>query len=181
MIYTVECGFAAPEREDEWNTFYSDVKLPALISVTGFASSQRFRAITAGFPTYLAVHTVDSLDVLNGAEYREKGGGTFAQWQSNITDWHRNLYEGTSTAPEVRAGQRLVLSSAGPESLVLLGLAPTSMRAIAMERLPERRWMATAESASLPKLSDLAEDVALYVPMTPRLTPPGATSSLERS
>ncbi|WP_313547011.1 hypothetical protein [Leifsonia aquatica] len=181
MIYTVECGFAAPEREDEWNRFYSDVKLPALISVTGFASSQRFRAITAGCPGYLAVHTVDSLDVLNSAEYREKGGGTFAQWQSDITDWRRNLYEGPSTAPGVHPGQNLVLSSAGPESIVLLGLAPTPMRAIAMERWPERRWMATVESASLPELCDLAEDLAVYVPMTPQLTPPRATASLQRS
>ena len=48
MIYTVECSFADLDSEAEWNDFYSLEKLPALISVTGFHPSQRFKAITGG-------------------------------------------------------------------------------------------------------------------------------------
>ncbi|MBO0145367.1 sugar ABC transporter, partial [Agrobacterium sp. Ap1] len=36
MIYMVECSFADPASEAEWNDFYSLDKLPALISVSGF-------------------------------------------------------------------------------------------------------------------------------------------------
>lgn len=43
MIYTVECSFADLDSEAEWNDFYSFEKLPALISVTGFHTSQRFK------------------------------------------------------------------------------------------------------------------------------------------
>lgn len=43
MIYTVECSFTDPTAEDGWNVFYSDEKLPALISVRGFLTSQRFK------------------------------------------------------------------------------------------------------------------------------------------
>ena len=61
MIYTVECSFADPASEAEWNDFYSLEKLPALISVQGFHSSQRFKALRRGCPTYLAVHAIDGL------------------------------------------------------------------------------------------------------------------------
>ena len=169
MIYTVECSFVEPAREDEWNEFYSDLKLPALISVTGFHTSQRFKAISTGCPVYLAVHTIEGLHVLNGDEYENKGGGNFARWQPDITDWHRNLYHGLDRAPEVAPGEYLVLSSTGPEDLMRLGLAPQAMRAVAMERNPERRWLATAASTAFPLLSQLPHDVHVYVPMTPQL------------
>ena len=60
MIYTVECSFTDPSAEDEWNAFYSNEKLPALISVRGFLTSQRFK-LSEGIlsaPTYLAIHTI---------------------------------------------------------------------------------------------------------------------------
>jgi hypothetical protein len=169
MIYTVECSFAGRTREDEWNEFYSDLKLPALISVTGFHTSQRFQAISNGCPVYLAVHTIDGLDVLNGDEYREKGGGNFARWQPDITDWHRNLYDGLDRAPDVTAGEVLVLSSKGPGVLKQLGLAPRAMHAVAMEKNPERRWLSSTASTALPLLSELPDGVYVYVPMTPQL------------
>ncbi|HEY9307178.1 MAG TPA: hypothetical protein VIP82_05180 [Microbacterium sp.] len=169
MIYTVECSFAEPAREDEWNEFYSDLKLPALISVPGFHTSQRFKAISTGCPVYLAVHTVDGGEVLKGDEYREKGGGNFARWQPDITDWHRNLYHGIDRAPDVTAGEVLVLSSTGPEGLVQLGLAPRAIHAVALERNPERRWLSSAASTDVPRLSALPKGVHVYVPMTPQL------------
>lgn len=75
MIYTVECSFADPVSEAQWNDFYSLEKLPALISVSGFHTSQRFKAISAGCPVYLAMHSIDGLAVLESDEYRQKGGG----------------------------------------------------------------------------------------------------------
>ncbi|MGW1431973.1 hypothetical protein ACWD6K_25580 [Streptomyces sp. NPDC002431] len=169
MIYTVECSFTEATREGEWNDFYSDLKLPALISVTGFRTSQRFKAISAGCPVYLAVHTIDGLEVLDGDEYREKGGGNFARWQPDITDWHRNLYDGLDRAPDVVAGEYLVLSSTGPEALTRLGLVPYALHAVAMEKNPEMRWLATAESIEFPNPSQLPDDVHAYAPMTPQL------------
>lgn len=76
MIYTVECSYFDSASEEEWNDFYSLHKLPALISVRGFHTSQRFRACGAGCPTYLALHSIDGLEVLHGDEYARKGGAT---------------------------------------------------------------------------------------------------------
>lgn len=145
MIYTVECSFANADAEDtnseaEWNDFYSFDKLPALISVTGFHTSQRFKALTPGCPVYLAIHTIDGPDILTGIEYRQKGGGNFARWQHHITDWHRNLYRGIDPAPALNADEYLVLSTGrDPDALIKMGLAPLALNAVGLEKFPEHR------------------------------------------
>jgi hypothetical protein len=169
MIYTVECSFADPTSEAEWNDFYSLEKLPALISVTGFHTSQRFKAISDGCPVYLAVHTIDDLDVLTGDEYRRKGGGNFSRWQQHITDWHRNLYSDIGVAPAVNADELLALCASGPDLLIRMGLAPLTMQAVALEKFPERRWLAKLRLSDARHFEGL-EGVHLYAPMTTQLT-----------
>ncbi|WP_321919476.1 sugar ABC transporter [Paraburkholderia tropica] len=177
MIYTVECSFADPHSEAEWNAFYSLDKLPALISVTGFRSSQRFKAMSAGCPVYLAMHTVGSLDVLTSEEYRQKGGGNFAKWQQHITDWHRNLYSDIGLAPAVKADEWLVLSAIGPDPLIQLGLKPLAMQAVALEKFPEKRWLAVLPRSNAPRAEDLPAGIYLYAPMADQLTSARAISS----
>ncbi|OXI28947.1 sugar ABC transporter [Burkholderia sp. AU16741] len=170
MIYTVECSFADPASEAEWNDFYSLDKLPALISVAGFHTSQRFRAISDGCPVYLAVHTIDGLDVLTGDDYRQKGGGNFARWQQHITDWHRNLYGDIGRAPAVNADELLALSARGPDSLIELGLEPLAMQAVALEQCPARRWLAVLPRRDAPLAGSVPAGLHLYAPMTEQLT-----------
>ncbi|AKM45133.1 sugar ABC transporter [Burkholderia contaminans] len=176
MIYTVECSFADLDSEAEWNDFYSLEKLPALISVTGFHTSQRFKAITGGCPVYLAIHTIDSLDVLTGDEYRRKGGGNFAKWQRHITDWHRNLYSNIGFAPAVKDDEHLAVSADGPDSLIRLGLEPLAMQAVALEKFPGRRWLAVVPRNSARLVEALPEGIHLYAPMTEQLTSTRALS-----
>lgn len=177
VIYTVECSFADPDSEAEWNDFYSLRKLPALISVGGFHTSQRFKALSGGCPVYLALHTVDGLDVLIGEEYRLKGGGNFARWQRHITDWHRNLYDGIARAPAVGQGELLVMTAADPQPLTKLGLAPSHLQAMALEKSPARRWLAKAERAQLPDIGDLPPGLHAYEAMTPQLTSDGTVAA----
>lgn len=173
MIYTVECSFADAGSEAEWNDFYSRDKLPALISVTGFHTSQRFKALSGGCPVYLALHSIDGLDILTGEEYRQKGGGNFARWQQHITDWHRNLYSGVERAPAIGEGEYLALSAEGPKPLVELGLTPYAMQAVAMEKVPEHRWLAKVGRGNVPDIEHLPEGVHVYAPMTAQLTSDG--------
>lgn len=170
MIYTVECSFADPASEEEWNDFYSLEKLPALISVSGFHTSQRFKALSAGCPVYLAVHSIDHLDVLQGEEYRRKGGGNFARWQQHITDWHRNLYAGLDRAPAIGADEHLLASAIGPEPLIEMGLSPYPMQAVALEKSPEHRWLAKLGQPMNVGAEYLPQGVHRYVPMTEQLT-----------
>lgn len=170
MIYTVECSFADAASEAEWNDFYSLQKLPALISVSGFRTSQRFKALSAGCPVYLAIHSIDALGVLQGDEYRHKGGGNFARWQQHITDWHRNLYGGLDRAPAIGEDEHLLVSAVGPEPLIEMGLAPCQMQAVALEKFPERRWLAKRVPSTGFDVEHLPKGVHAYAPMTPQLT-----------
>ena len=147
MIYTVECNYADPASEAEWNAFYSLEKLPALISVSGFSSSQRFKALSGDYPAYLALHSVDTLAVLQSDEYREKGGGNFSRWQPHITDWRRNLYAGLDRAVAVGAGEFLLVSEQGPQPLIELGLTPIALHAVALDCTPAHRWLAKLDDA----------------------------------
>lgn len=170
MIYTVECGFTDPTTETEWNAFYSHEKLPALVAVSGFHSSQRFNALTPGCPPYLALHSIVDLGVLQSDEYHRNGGGGFARWQRHITDWHRNLYQGLDRAPAIGRHDYLVVTETGPGSLLAIGLVPWSLQAVALDQSPEHRWLARLEHPTAATVQSLAPDLHLYAAMTPQLT-----------
>lgn len=171
MFYTVECNYTDPESEQEWNAFYSLEKLPALISVTGFSSSQRFKALKPGGPRYLAIHTVKYAEVLTSEEYKLKGGCNFSRWQNHITDWHRNLYECKGTAPAVASGEILLLSTQPLSFIEGLGYPALQMQASGPEKMPARRiaYVVTREIAA--QLADMP-GACLYAPLTPQLTNP---------
>lgn len=110
MLYTVHCNYKDTTSEKEWNYFYSQNKLPSLISTTGFETSQRFRSVKFASRDYLAVHTIKNIEVITSQEYFKNGGGSFSQWQKNICNWHRNVYNCQSPAPEVNECEVLLLS-----------------------------------------------------------------------
>lgn len=169
MFYTVECSYNDPDSEAEWNAFYSEQKLLALISVPGFKTSQRFRALKSGCPLYLAIHTIQHADVLTGDEYRLKGGGNFSRWQAFITEWHRNLYAGEGLAPALSADQILLMSAVSVNFLEAeLGYQGFEMRAVGLDRSPEHRvaYVLPAEMASL---CMNMHGTYLYEPLTPQL------------
>lgn len=180
MIYTVECSFADLNSEAEWNDFYSLEKLPALISVSGFHTSQRFKSISDGCPVYLAIHTIDGLDVLTGEEYRQKGGGNFARWQQHINDWHRNLYSDIGFAPAIKDDELLVLCANGPRPLIQMGLRPLAMQAVALEKFPERRWLGTLPRKDAQLIESTSEDIHLYSPITEQLTNARSLSTAQK-
>lgn len=109
MIYTVECAFTDPARENAWNAYYDAEKLEALLSVPGFRASQRFRAITDTPAPYLAIHSIRDAAVLKQKDYGNVGGGAFGGWDKLVTNWDRNLFTGMEAAPEVSIEQFLVI------------------------------------------------------------------------
>jgi len=172
MFYTVECTYTDLESEDEWNNFYSQEKLPALVSVCGFSTSQRFKALSSGCAVYLAIHTVRDAGVISSEEYRQKGGGNFSRWQPHISDWHRNLYECEGEAPMVSADEILLLS---PESLdfieTALGYRSWKMLAAGLDKYPTRRVAYVLPRVMHKRLSGIIKSY-LYEPITMQLQNP---------
>ena len=171
MIYTVECSFTDSAAENEWNAFYSDEKLPALISVSGFLTSQRFK-LSGGIPstpTYLAIHTIANEGVLESADYHQNGGGNFAKWQPMITNWHRNIYGGVERFPDVTNDQRLLISNESGDALRALGFQVLRLWATGLDRTPMERWVAISSSLPDPAHRLKADGVCIYVPMGSQL------------
>ena len=171
MIYTVECSFTDPSAEDEWNAFYSNEKLPALISVRGFLISQRFK-LSDGIPsapTYLAIHTIANEGVLESADYHQNGGGNFAKWQPMITDWHRNIYGGIDLFANVTNEQRLLISNESGDALRALGFQVLHLWATGLDRTPMERWVAISGNLPDPAHHLKADGVCIYVPMGSQL------------
>lgn len=126
MIYTVECAFTDPVREEEWNRHYSGEKLDNLLRLPGWRTSQRFRALTPIDAPYFAMHTLRDADVL-GQQYKSIGCGVFGGWEGFIANWHRNLFAGIDVAPDVP-----------PDACLVIGEDPASVA-----RFPDLRfsWM----------------------------------------
>ena len=107
MLYMVECDYTDPQSEKAWNSFYSEQKLPALIAVPGFLTSQRFIRLSGPAAQYLAIHSLTGADVLHSDSYRLNGGGNFGAWQDHIARWSRHVFEGAATMPDVRSEETL--------------------------------------------------------------------------
>ncbi|WP_269507194.1 sugar ABC transporter [Burkholderia sp. IMCC1007] len=172
MIYAVECSYADPATEAEWNDFYTRIKLPALISVPGFRTSQRLRAVGGDGPVYLALHTIENADVLASVAYRDNGGGNFARWQPHIVAWRRNVYDSAAPAPAAAGHQWLAVSEdAAP--FMQAGIAATAIHAVALDRQPASRWLAVLDRDRTPHMSEKSAvsgaAIRLYEPMGEQL------------
>lgn len=180
MFYLVACSYTDPESEKEWNAFYSLEKLPALISVNGFSSSQRFQALSQDCPMYLAIHTVKDAQVITSEEYLLKGGGNFSRWQKHITDWHRNLYECEGIAPAVSRDEILLLSTQPLRFVERLGCHALTMVASGLDRMLAKciAYVMTREAAA--QIADVT-GAYRYAPLTSQLTPPHGADNEERA
>jgi hypothetical protein len=97
FVYIVRCRFTAPEKEAAWNAWYSGPKIDQMLAQPYFRTCQRFRRASGAGRDYLALWTVARAEALTTPEYRSQWG--FAQWQEDITDWSRDLFDGRP-APE---------------------------------------------------------------------------------
>jgi hypothetical protein len=106
MIYMVDHIFANPQTEPAWHEWYSGY-LQKLMSVPGFGSAQRFKAIDETPHRFLAMYSVKSADVYESQGYKNIGGGgsQSARFHGDYRLWTRNLFEGADEVPVVNEGQ----------------------------------------------------------------------------
>lgn len=170
MLYIVEFAFTNPPLEDEWNHYYNTRKLDELLSVIGFRASQRFKAIHEVPAPYLAIHEVDSADVLQSASYRSIGGGVFNPlYRASVTNWSRNLFTGVERAAEVGPDECLVVTDASPEQVRQTGVEFTWLTIAGLDKTTERRGIAQIPKERGAELARrYAGRIGVYAPMTPQ-------------
>lgn len=180
MLYMVECGFSDPAHEKAWNDYYTSRKLDEVLAVPGFRTSQRFKAITAIAAPYLAIHTVDSLEVMTGDAYRSLGGGSFDRtYQGYITHWHRNLFGGLDRAPAIAEGEFLAVTDQVPAKLSGAGVGFIWLAIAGLDASTPQRGIARIDRAHAEALMKTQRGlIDVYAPMMPqRQEPPGKRAS----
>ncbi|MDT5348454.1 MAG: hypothetical protein QOH91_1741 [Mycobacterium sp.] len=61
-IIHVETRPSAPDREQEYNTWYDEVHIPELLALDGFVSARRLRPVDGEGP-YLALYEIEGDDL----------------------------------------------------------------------------------------------------------------------
>ena len=109
MLYMVEMNLPLPERDADFQAWYNG-HIRHLLTLPGFLTAQRFRAVTPTPPPWLAVYTLAAADTLESPEYRAKAGpASTGEWRTIVDNWNRNLMSGLAEMPEVMPDQRLVM------------------------------------------------------------------------
>jgi hypothetical protein len=110
MIYMVDHVFADAELEPEWHEWYA-AYLKKLVAVPGLNTAQRFKMVGATPSRYLAMYSIDSGDVYESEPYKKMGGGgsQSKRFHPAYRLWIRNLFDGATGAPAVKAGQRVLV------------------------------------------------------------------------
>jgi hypothetical protein len=97
-------------REQEFHTWYDEEHIPARMSLPGFASATRYRAVE-GKPSHLAVYELDDMGVLETPEYRQlkdSPSPLTAEMLGSVTGFTRYICE--AVADSGRRGEHRFLS-----------------------------------------------------------------------
>lgn len=174
MIYTVELNFTDPDREAAWNAWYEGY-LRQLVSLPGLHTAQRFRAAAPAAWEYLAVYSLDSLDVYSSDAYRNiGGGGNASRGFRDAISRRRNVYAGIDRFPEVTHDGR-VLFSEDITPFDLRDVLPYPLQAAAgrqqagateLDGQPQRRMIGVTGATAIAE-QDLG-GLAVYAPITRR-------------
>lgn len=172
----VECGFSDPAHEPAWNDYYTSRKLDEVLAVPGFRTSQRFKAITAVPAPYLAIHSVDSLEVMTGNAYRSLGGGSFDRtYQGYIINWHRNLFSGLDRAPAIAENEFLAVTDHEPGKVNGAGVNFNWLTIAGLDASTPQRGIARIDRAQAEALVKTQRGVIdVYAPLMPQRQEPPA-------
>ena len=80
LLVTMETALT---DDDEFNAWYDSEHIPERAAVPGFLSACRY-VCRSGFPRYLAIYDLESVDVLKSPAYRAIGGENLSIWTKRV-------------------------------------------------------------------------------------------------
>jgi hypothetical protein len=91
-VLTVRVG-VSPEKEAEYNAWYDEDHIPALLSVEGARSATRYRAVE-GAPKYLTVYELDNPEIVKSEAWSKARDYGRTPWiLPHLRDLQRNVGE----------------------------------------------------------------------------------------
>ena len=172
MIYMVDHIFANPQTEPAWHEWYTGY-LQKLLSVPGFGSAQRFKAIGETPPRFLAMYSVESAAVYDSPAYKHIGGGgsQSARFHGDYQLWTRNLFEGANEVPVVNDGQCIyALDSESSNRTLRLQKPPLWLKSVGLHQTTRHRAIIVLDAKGVDAAKSLAgSEGHFYAPFTARL------------
>ncbi len=170
MIYCVELAFSQPEREAEWNEWYS-THLDVLLSVPGFSTAQRFVSTAPCRAPYLAAYSVTSGSVFESAPYRQRGGrGSPGAWVPLMINWDRNLFDGLAQMPDVQPHEYLLVVDGTPGDIAKFPKALQMLACVGLDCTVPSRGVTVLSAAEYAALAPQANaSLRFYKTLTPQL------------
>jgi hypothetical protein len=89
-LLVLRVRFGDPEREAEWNAWYDDDHVPAMLGVPGFVSCRRYKDLGHD-GEYLTVYEIEGVDPCYSEECLRVSG--WGEWKPYIAEWRRAVYE----------------------------------------------------------------------------------------
>ena len=80
--------------EEEFHDWYDTEHVPERMAVKGFETGQRFVCVN-GFPKYVALYDLTTVDVLQSPEYKEAAGDGVSPWTHRVRTKMKGRYRFT--------------------------------------------------------------------------------------
>ncbi len=157
-------------REEEFNDWYDFEHIPQMSAVPGFIGASRWVCV-GGWPRYLAIYDLESIDVLSSDAYRQATGGNFTPWARRILGavrgWRRvalaGLEPGAGTTSEATTAVDVLFtaeSAGGAEFAERVAEAPNVLQARAFNVPDDGQDLVLIEAGALQDLPPSTADGA---------------------
>ena len=103
--------------EEEFHDWYDSEHVPERMTVVGFETGQRFVCVS-GWPRYLALYDLTTLDVLGSPEYQQAAGSKASPWTRRVRTKVMGSYRFTGT--QVYPGGANLAAQGATTQLMLL-------------------------------------------------------------
>ena len=89
-LYFVRSEFSDPDLEADWNAWYNDFDIPAMLDLPGIESAIRYREVTSP-SRYLAAYEIENPAVFENPDYQKLAG--WMEWAPYIGESRRAVYK----------------------------------------------------------------------------------------
>jgi hypothetical protein len=162
----------SPTLEQEFQSWYDSEHFPEREGIEGFVTATRLVCVE-GWPRYLALYDLESVEVLHGGDYAKIAGNNYSRWTSRIIPqvWGHYRAEGVQIAPG-----RAIFGAKGHASRVALWRfrdVPSNLEPVIQSGL-DRLYAGRSETAQIRLFrcnqtvrTDYIGIVELHVPFVP--------------
>jgi hypothetical protein len=160
MIFMSQSGITDPSRESDWDAWYLK-HLEIMATVPGVSSAQRFKTTTAGHSPSLGMYSVASPEVFQDPYYLSVRG--MGEWLPLIDRryYKRNLFTGAELAPQVEAGDFLLVADREKPETALHDVEWLWLECVGIDRSTPYRGIAVVSAAIADRVRN-QEDIAVY-------------------